>query len=403
VNENAPLSFNLSASDADNDTLTYSSSALPTGATLVGASFSWTPASGAAGTYNLTFTVSDGKGGSDFEAITITVAAVATGNKTTAGSLSLTQAIENIGVISSFSGDANSNNQAVLEYRKVGDTQWKPGIAMTVDRRDNLVLYGSGTIANAYKNQWRAVIFSLTPDTSYEVRVTYSDADSVVGTNPITGTITTLNDNPASTGKTYYVAKTGNNTTGDGSEAKPWLTISKAASMVAAGDTVLIKPGTYTEQVALSKSGTTTNYVTFQSFDPNNKAVVIYGEYYTIDMSGGNYNRIRNLEVRNTAGRPCIAVGNSAKGNIVEDSTLVPQTSYWWSTGVSVTSGATNTLIQRNTISTPTSPNDGFGILLYDTGGGTVIRDNTITGSFYDGIEAISQLVKNRLFQQLSS
>ena len=55
---------------------------------------------------------------------------LAAGNATTVGTLSLTPTIENIGLISSFSDDDNGNNSAVLEYREVGSSTWKPGIMM---------------------------------------------------------------------------------------------------------------------------------------------------------------------------------------------------------------------------------------------------------------------------------
>ena len=57
------LSFSITASDADGDSLIYSASGLPTGATFDGniRLFSWTPASGQEGTYSVTFEVSDGK------------------------------------------------------------------------------------------------------------------------------------------------------------------------------------------------------------------------------------------------------------------------------------------------------------------------------------------------------
>jgi hypothetical protein len=41
----------------------------------------------------------------------------------------------------------------------------------------------------------------------------------------------------------YYVAKTGNDTTGNGSEAMPWLTIQKAADVMVAGDRTYVKVG----------------------------------------------------------------------------------------------------------------------------------------------------------------
>jgi len=73
VNEAAPLSFAISATDLDNDSLVYSATGLPSGATLSGQTFSWTPAHSQADTsYQVTFTVSDGSL-SDSQVVTITV------------------------------------------------------------------------------------------------------------------------------------------------------------------------------------------------------------------------------------------------------------------------------------------------------------------------------------------
>ena len=102
--------------------------------------------------------------------------AVAAGD-TVVGVLTLTPAIENISIISSFSGDDTGNNNATLEYREVGSSTWKSGIPMTVDRRDELWEFPETSplvIPNPYKNQWRAIIFGLTPDTEYEVRVQWA-------------------------------------------------------------------------------------------------------------------------------------------------------------------------------------------------------------------------------------
>lgn len=73
VAENSSLSFSLSASDADGDPLTYSATGLPSGAALNGAVFTWVPGYAQAGTYTVTFSVSDGKGGTDTETSIITV------------------------------------------------------------------------------------------------------------------------------------------------------------------------------------------------------------------------------------------------------------------------------------------------------------------------------------------
>jgi hypothetical protein len=61
VAENATLTFTVTASDPDNDALTFLPPALPPGAAFDAThTFTWTPAYGQAGTYSATFTVSDG-------------------------------------------------------------------------------------------------------------------------------------------------------------------------------------------------------------------------------------------------------------------------------------------------------------------------------------------------------
>ena len=74
VYEGSLLQFTVSAADADNDPLTYSASTLPSGAGFSTSThvFSWRPASGQAGTYYVTFQVTDGKA-STSQTITITV------------------------------------------------------------------------------------------------------------------------------------------------------------------------------------------------------------------------------------------------------------------------------------------------------------------------------------------
>ena len=61
VDENNALTFDVSASDPDGDNLTFSADGLPAGANLTGPSFTWTPATGQAGSYEITFVASDGE------------------------------------------------------------------------------------------------------------------------------------------------------------------------------------------------------------------------------------------------------------------------------------------------------------------------------------------------------
>ncbi len=63
-------------------------------------------------------------------------------------------------------------------------------------------------------------------------------------------------------GATYYVATTGSDAN-PGSSASPWLTIGKATSAAVAGDTVVVKAGTYQEQVFSRVNGSAGSSITF--------------------------------------------------------------------------------------------------------------------------------------------
>ncbi|RJQ19045.1 hypothetical protein C4580_05705 [Candidatus Woesearchaeota archaeon] len=73
VVEGSQLLFTVSATDPEGQTLAFTASNLPSGALFSGQTFSWTPDFNQAGTYTVTFTVTDPQGASDFETITIQV------------------------------------------------------------------------------------------------------------------------------------------------------------------------------------------------------------------------------------------------------------------------------------------------------------------------------------------
>jgi len=75
IAEGAVLTFTLSASDADGDTLTYSATNLPIGASLNASTgvFSWSPVDSQIGSYAVTFNVVDANSASDQEVVSISV------------------------------------------------------------------------------------------------------------------------------------------------------------------------------------------------------------------------------------------------------------------------------------------------------------------------------------------
>lgn len=91
---------------------------------------------------------------------------------------------------------------------------------------------------------------------------------------------------------TYYVAKNGDDTNGDGSLTKPFLTINQTLSTVPADSVIFIFPGTYTEDVDLNKNITLTSY----SPGGNQFEVKIQGK---TTISNGQVN-LNNIALSNT-------------------------------------------------------------------------------------------------------
>ena len=74
---------------------------------------------------------------------------------------------------------------------------------------------------------------------------------------------------------TYYVDQNaaGASDSNPGTEALPWLTISKAASTLTAGDTVYVKEGVYREFVRPANSGTAGKPITYEAY-PGDPVVI---------------------------------------------------------------------------------------------------------------------------------
>lgn len=116
---------------------------------------------------------------------------------------------------------------------------------------------------------------------------------------------------------TYYIATTGNDTTGNGSSATPWLTISKAHTSASSGDTIICKDGTYTWA-----SQTFTKALTIRA--QNNGLV-------TLDGAGANlrwYFTANNVVISGITFEDAISTANANIAGIFEMDEAVTATNY---------------------------------------------------------------------------
>jgi len=101
---------------------------------------------------------------------------------------------------------------------------------------------------------------------------------------------------------TYYVSPAGSDNN-SGSASTPFKTIQKAVNSVVAGDTVMVRAGTYNGSVLLTKSGTTGNYITLQNYPGENVYVTTNSgasyAFYGVDIS---YFKIIGLKIHTYTG-----------------------------------------------------------------------------------------------------
>ncbi len=310
--------------------------------------------------------------------------------------LSLVATYVNVSVYVSFQGDENADNHATLEYRESRSGAFIEGMDMVPDRRAMIQNDQSG-IPNPFKDQWRASILGLKPGTEYEIRVMIDDPDGVSGSNAVAATVSTWieTNQILSSGRTLQVAANGNDDSGDGSAARPWATIQKAADVVKPGDTVVVMPGTYAESVRVTRSGAVNNYITFVAAEPaspENPSVVIAppGDPESRETTGfstdASYVRIRGFAI--VGGNTGVRIGDASHHVIVEDNFIsdygdggagVELGGRMFGEAYSPSTSVRNVTVQRNEIHVTTvQTTDRGGIESLDNLGGHVIRHNTV-------------------------
>jgi hypothetical protein len=207
---------------------------------------------------------------------------------------------------------------------------------------------------------------------------------------------------PAQAATTFYVATTGSDTAA-GTEAAPFATVGKAQTSAAAGDTVLIRGGTFaftgsgTVGVAFSKSGTASAPINYFAYP---------GEVPVFDLSNltpsnrvtgldvhCNYIHIRGLEVMGVhqyqSGQDSWGVRIQGSNNVLENLNVHNNDA----PGVFITSGANNLVLNCDShdnydVLESGGSGDGFGC--HSSGGGNILRGCRAYNNSDDGYDFIN-------------
>jgi len=170
------------------------------------------------------------------------------------GKIELTANFRTVGVYAYPAGELTEPCEAQLSYRVAGEDNFCPGRPLT----------------RTSPGRFAGSIFHLSPDTPVEVRVT-------IGEEVLMEAIRARSDTfPAGSGKTYYVAPSGNDGYAGPTE-RPWRTVRYAVEQAAPGDTIILKPGRYFESVEITRSGSPKAYIALRGLEGNAQLPVITG------------------------------------------------------------------------------------------------------------------------------
>ncbi len=169
----------------------------------------------------------------------------------------ITPALDNVAKITFGYRAGGSNKNVEVSYSADGGSTWTTIEAFTIKSSSSSFTSFSKKTGT---DELTGVKFRIKASDNVYVSsftATYSDG-GVTPTDPDDPTYQTngewipVKPIPAATGKTYYISPSGNDETGDGSEAKPWYNIAVAYAAAEAGDEIICKGGTY----KISKYGT---------------------------------------------------------------------------------------------------------------------------------------------------
>ena len=126
---------------------------------------------------------------------------------------------------------------------------------------------------------------------------------------------------------TYYISTIGNDNN-PGTSTRPWRNIQKAANSVSAGDTVIVRNGTYNELITISnKQGSANGWITFKTeyswgaiIDGTGKTVTDLDGLVTITDS--TYIRVSGFKIQNSNAHGIMTHGQLCHDHILDHNYL---------------------------------------------------------------------------------
>ncbi|MBX7115675.1 MAG: hypothetical protein K1X64_15205 [Myxococcaceae bacterium] len=199
--------------------------------------------------------------------------------------------LHSIGLEWDIAGDTNRNATVKVEYRAQGTTPWRTGLPML---RQQILTWPSGVPSPP--DHFAGSVLQLAPETTYEIRLTMTDADGG-GTSQTVTARTRGEPRSYAMGRTLYAVPGSGG--GAGSLADPFKGLAAAEAGAQAGDIVLLQPGTYTGPVALTKSGTPGKPIVYRGADKDSVVIDGNGGSYGLNLDGLSYIHLEQMTIRN--------------------------------------------------------------------------------------------------------
>lgn len=204
----------------------------------------------------------------------------------------------------------------------------------------------------------------------------------------------------------YYVSSSGDDSH-PGTEQKPFQTFTHATSVLEPGDTLIIKDGSYEEQLRITVSGTETDYITVRADNLHGAVLHPFGEEDTSTVYvSGDYIVLDGIEVAGSTNY-CIEVDDAAY-------TTVTSTKVHDCVAHGIYTDGTYTIIDNNDVSLSNLVNEardnrvqwGSGIKVRIGGDNIVISNNTVYHNYGEGIAVTrgtnTTVVNNTVYDNFS-